>query len=1053
MSRFFITRPIFALVISIVIIIAGLISLRNLPVAQYPEIAPPTIQVQGFYPGASASVVATTMAQPIEEQINGVEDMLYMSSVCANDGSYTLTVTFQVGVDLDQALVQVQNRVAQANGQLPEEVQRTGLITNKVSTNIVLFASLSSTSENVDQLFLGNYANLKLKDELTRLEGVGSIMVFGGSDYSMRVWLDPNKLMSRNLTTSDVIAAIREQNVQVAAGQLGQAPSPQGQTFQFAVNAVGRLSEVEQFEDIIVKSLPGNRIVRLKDVARVELGAETYDISSQINGRPSAAIAVFLEPGANALAVSGRVQERMKTLSENFPAGISYEIPFDTTKFVAASIEEVVTTLLIAVILVFLTTLIFLKDWRATLIPAITIPVSLIGTFAAMSFLGVSINTVSLFGLVLAIGVVVDDAIVVVENTIRIIDDEGLARRDAAIKAMTQVTGPIIATSLVLLVVFIPTAFTGGIAGTLFSQFAFTVATATVFSTINALTLSPALAGVLLRPTKKNQNVMGRAWDRLFSGGEGLYRSTVKAAIKGKFVTLVVFGLLAFASFKLITNIPNSFLPVEDQGYLMLSIQLPDAASRERTNAVVEEINGKLAELPGVKNWVSLPGYSLFDNAAASNAAAVFVILDSWEERLEKGQSIDAMLGQLWGVAGSVNDAMVFAFAPPAIMGLGNAEGFQAQIQDTSGSRDLTDLQNATWALMAAANQRPELQQVFSTFRANVPRISIDVDRDHAKAMDVSLNTVYETLQANFGSFYVNDFNKFGRTYQVRVQADQKFRSHSDDITRLQVRNGKGDMASLGSFVKIRETVGPQLVPRYNLFPSSSLSGSPAMGYSSSQALVALEEEAAAVLPPNMRLIWTGITHQEKVSEGQTGFIFLLAIVMIYLVLAAQYESLFLPLTVILSTPLSLAGAGIAVLIKGLDINVYTQIGIILLVALACKTAILIAEFARTERETGMSLTTSALEAARLRFRPILMTAATFILGVFPLVIAQGAGSAGRQAIGTAVFGGMISATGLLVVFVPVFFVVIMGANEWFMGLFKNKATKTEAPEPTPSGN
>lgn len=1039
MSRFFIERPIFASVISFAVIIAGLVSLRNLPIAQYPDIAPPTIQVQAIYPGANADVLASSVGQPIEEQVNGVEGMLYMASNSSNNGVYTLTVTFEVGTDLDQALVQVQNRASQANGQLPAEVQRLGLTTTKVSTNVLLFASLYSENGEYDGLFLGNYAKLRIKDELTRIDGIGNIMVFGASDYSMRVWLDPGKLKSRNLTAGDVINAIREQNIQIAAGQLGQTPSPNGQAFQLTINAQGRLKDQAEFENIVVRADADNRMVRLKDIARVELGAETYDVSSQLNGRESAAIGVFLAPGSNALEVARQVRETMAELAKSFPAGLIYEIPFDTTLFVNQSIREVITTLLIAMLLVFLTTLIFLQDWRATLIPSLTIPISLIGTFAVMGWLGVSINMLSLFGLILAIGVVVDDAIVVVESTIRIMDEEGLPRKQAAIKAMQQVTGPIIATSLVLLVVFVPTAFFGGISGALYTQFAFTVATATVFSTINALTLSPALAGLILRPTAQKTNIFSRLWQRFFSRSEALYGATVSGAIRGKLLTLVVFGLISFGAFNLFTRLPQGFLPSEDQGYAMLSIQLPDAASRERTLAVVEEINDKMKDLPGIRDWVSVPGFSLLDNANASNAAAVWVIMEPWSKRLEQGLTADAIVGQLWGVAATIQDAMVFAFAPPAIMGLGNAEGFQVQVQDQSGDNDLTGLQNATWGLIGAASQKPEIAQVFSTFRANVPQLSVEVNRDQAKILDVPLNSVYETMQAFFGSIYVNDFNKFGRTYQVRVQADADYRKQARDISASQVRNRKGDMVPLGSLLKIGDTVGPQLIPRYNMYPSAALTGSPAPGYSSAQALAALEEAAAETLPPHMTLAWTGISQQEKQSAGQTQFIFLLAVLLVYLVLCAQYESWTLPLAVILSVPLSLLGTGLSVVLRGMDVNIYTQIGIILLIALSCKTAILIAEFAKSQRELGKSALVAATEAARLRFRPILMTAATFILGVLPLVFAQGAGSASRQALGSAVFGGMIAATALLLIFVPVFYVVIENGNLWLSRRLKRR--------------
>ncbi len=1030
-SRFFINRPIFAIVLSIVMVIAGLVTLRNLPVAQYPEIAPPSVQVTAIYPGAGASVLAKTVAQPIEEAVNGVENMLYMSSTSTSNGSYTLTVTFKVGTDLDMAQVMVQNRVGQAEAQLPQEVQRMGLTVEKQSSNILLFAALISPDKAYDALYLGNYATLKIKDQLTRIEGVGSVMVFGAADYSMRIWLDPDKLKARGLTTTDVVNAVSEQNVQVAAGQIGQPPNEDRQAHQYALNVRGRLEETAEFEDIIVKTLPGNRIIRVKDVARVELGAQTYEVSSQVNGLPSAAIGMFLQPGANALETAEKVKKRMKELSEHFPPGLTYEIPFDTTTFVKTSISEVIQTLYISVLLVFVVILIFLQNWRAALIPAATIPISLIGTFSIMGFLGVSINMLSLFGLVLVIGIVVDDAIVVVENAMRNIDETGLSPKEATIRAMEEVTVPVVATTLVLLAVFVPTAFLGGITGQLYRQFALTIAVATVFSSINALTLSPALSALLLRPTPAKQNIFARAFNYMFGKFTNVYAFVAGGVIRRGFIMLLLFGVLAGLTWKGFEVLPRGFVPNEDQGWAMMAIQLPDAASRERTEAVVEKLNNRLSKMPGIKNWVSIPGYSLVDSATASNSAAIWVVFDPWEERLPAGLTLDAMIGQMWGAIADIQEAMIFAFPPPPIMGLGTAGGFEMQIQDRN-DLGLNALMGDAFGVMMDANGQGELQQVFTTFRANVPQLEAVVDRTQVKSLGIPLTDVFTTLQSNLGSMYVNDFSRFGRNYQVRVQADARFRSDVDDVRRLEVRNNEGKMIPLGTVVSIKDTLGAQIITRYNMYPSAKISGQGAPGISSGASMDLMEKVAAKQLRPGMGFEWTGMSYQEKASRGQAVFIFALAIVFVYLVLCAQFESWTLPLSVILSVPLGILGTVGALYVRGMDINVYTEIGIVLLIALTCKTAILISEFAKASREEGESIHGAALKAARLRFRPILMTAFTFILGVFPLVVATGAGAESRRALGTAVCSGMASATLFLIFFVPVFYAVIQGVSEFF---------------------
>jgi HAE1 family hydrophobic/amphiphilic exporter-1 len=952
-----------------------------------------------------------------------------MSSTCTNNGEYALTVTFEVGTDLDMAAVLVQNRVAIAEPSLPEEVKRNGISTKKQSTNILLIASLFSPDGRFDTLYLSNYATLRIKDELARLDGVGDVTIFGARDYSMRIWLDPDKLRARNLTTADVIGALQEQNVQVAAGQIGQSPAPPGQSFQLTVNALGRLKDAGQFANIIVKAGDEGRLIRLRDIARVELGARDYSSSTLLNGKPCIAIGIYQLPGANALEVAERVEAKMAELSKAFPDGLQYKIPFNTTMFVDTAIDEVVMTLLIAVLLVFLTIYVFLQDWRATVIPALTIPVSLIGTFAVMAGMGVSINMLSLFGIVLAIGVVVDDAIVVVENTARNIDELGLAPREATVRAMQEVTGPVIATTLVLLAVFIPTAFLGGITGQLYRQFALTVAVATVFSSINALTLSPALCALLLRPTKTVHRGFFRLFNWTFERTSNLYARLLGGLVRRAVLTLVLFVALAGMAFYGFVRLPTGFVPAEDQGYCFVSIQLPDAASIERTRSVVERINERLAGMEGIGDWVSIIGFSLIDGAASSNMATLWVVFDPWEKRMSADLSQDALVGRMAGEFSGIQEASIFPFVPPAIRGLGFAGGFLMELQDRNGV-GLTTLQNVAADMIQDANAQSKLQGVYTTFRANVPQLFADVDRNQAKTLNVPLSNVFNTLQAFLGSVYVNDFNKFGRTYQVKVQADGAFRSDVEDIRRLEVRDTAGRMIPLGTLVSVKETVGPQLIRRYNMYPSAAINGRAAPGHSSGEALAVMESLAAGKLPASMGFEWTGMSYQERTTADQGVFIFALAVVFVYLVLCAQYESWSSPLAIILSVPLALLGTVTAVMMRGMEVNVYTQIGIVLLIALSSKTSILIVEFAKAKRDAGEGIEDAALEAARLRFRPILMTALTFVLGVAPLVVATGAGAASRRALGTAVFGGMLSATLLLVLFVPVFYVVIQRGSE-----------------------
>jgi HAE1 family hydrophobic/amphiphilic exporter-1 len=1049
-SRFFIDRPIFANVIAIVTMILGVVALRGLPIEQYPQITPPTVQVSTSYPGANAKVVADTVATPIEEQVNGVEGMLYMSSTSAADGSYKLTVTFEVGTNLDLAQVLVQNRVAIAQPTLPDEVKRQGITTKKQSTNIILFVTLISPDGRYDSLYLSNYATLHVRDELSRVPGVGDVTVFGAGDYSMRVWLDPARLESLNMTVGDVIAAVQEQNVQVASGQVGQPPAPATQPFQFTVTTLGRLTDVEQFESIIVRA-EGNRIIRLRDVARVELGARNYDQYFQNDGNPAAGVAVFQLPGANALDVADNVRAVMKRLQTSFPEGMTYSIPFDTTLFVRQAVTEVYRTLVEAGLLVLLVILAFLQDWRAVLVPATTVPVTIVGAFAGLFAVGFTVNLLTLFGLVLAIGIVVDDAIVIVENAAHHIDVDKVSPREGTIRAMREVTGPVIGITLVLMAVFLPSAFLGGITGQLYRQFALTIAITAVISAVNALTLKPAQCAMWLRPSREHRGLFARSFNAVYGRAERAYVRTIAWMVGRAPLMMLVFFVLLVGTLLSYRRLPTGFLPTEDQGYVICGVQLPDAASLARTTAVVTKMNQLIAGTPGVADWNTIGGYSIFDGTTASNTATFFVTFKPWTQRTDPATSQEGIIAALRKKFAGVQEGTTFVFPPPAIRGLGVAGGFQMQVEDR-GDVGLPALQQVVQEMVQDGNSQTGLAALNSTFRANVPQIYADVDRTKVKTLGIPLTSVFTTLQAMLGSFYVNDFNRFGRTYQVRVQGETWARLRADDIRKLYVRNPAGDMVPIGTLADVQKLVGPQLVTRYNLYPSAAISGEAAPGYSSGQALSLMEQMASEKLSRAMGFEWTGISYQEKKVGGQALLVFALAVLLVYLVLAAQYESWTSPAAVVLVVPLALLGTVIALAVRGMANDVYAQIGVVLLVALSSKNAILIVEFAREQRAKGRSIAEAAVEASRLRFRPILMTSFAFILGVYPLVVASGAGAASRRALGTAVFGGMLTSTFLAVLFVPVFYVVVQRASErWTARRAARASAPANRPDPAPS--
>jgi len=1034
-SRFFIDRPIFAAVVSLLIVIAGAVAYVQLPVAQYPDITPPVIYVQASYPGASAQVVADTVASPIEQEVNGVEGMLYMSSTSSSDGSYGLTITFEVGTDPDMATVLVQNRVNAALAKLPEEVKRQGLQTRKQSTGLIAVVGLISPGNVYDDLFLANYVTLNIRDELSRIKGVGGVETFPTKEYGMRLWLDPELLKARNLTTTEVLAAIREQNVQVAAGIIGQPPAPSGIDFEYTVTTLGRLVDEEQFEDIVVKTGEGGRITRVKDIARVELGARRYDSLSFQNGVPSSTIILYQSPGANAVEVAAGVEEALERIGASLPHGLELTMIYDVSDFVKASIEEVQLTLGEAFVLVFLVVLVFLANLRATIIPALAIPVSLIGTFAFLLALGFSINTLTLFGLVLAIGLVVDDAIVVVENVERNMREHGLAARDATLRAMREVAGPVVAITLVLMAVFLPTAALGGITGRLYRQFALTIAVSAFLSAICALTLSPALCATFLRPHDAARGRVAASFQALaarfnaaFDRLTEWYVALVTVVVARRALALALLCGLFTATWLLVTTVPSGFLPMDDQGYVVVDIQLPDGASQERTAAVVADVNRILQSIEGIGIVTLMPGFSPINGNASGNAFG-FACFTHWSERIAHGRDVFAILEEMRVKLAPIQEAQVLVFPPPAIDGLGQTAGFEFQIQDRLGAGPFA-LQQATDAFTAAAAGEPRLANVFGGYRAGVPQLYANVDREKVKKLGIPLQDVFDTLQAYLGSAYVNDFTRFGRTFQVNVQADARFRASKGDIERLEVRSPGGKMVPLGALMTVDETIGPARVSRFNLFPAAMVTGEPAPGSSSGQALAIVEDLARRVLPSGMTIAWSGAAFQEKRAGGQGLIAFVLGLIVVYLILAAQYESWSMPLPVVLSVPLTVLSALGAVALRGYDNNLFTQIGLVLLIALAARNAILIVEFAREFRTRGHTLEEAAIAGARVRLRPILMTSFTFVLGVAPLVIASGAGASARRSLGTTVFGGMLGGTVLSLVFVPVLFVVVESLTE-----------------------
>jgi HAE1 family hydrophobic/amphiphilic exporter-1 len=1037
LAKFFIERPVLANVIAILTMVLGGVAIFALPVAQYPPITPPTVQVSTRYPGANATTLINTVALPIEQQVNGVEDMLYMQSTSTNDGNYTLIVTFKVGTDLDFAQVLVQNRVAAAIASLPAAVQTNGVVTRKKSTAILQIVTLTSTDAHYDSLFLNNYASIRMRDVLARLPGVGDVTVFGIGQYSMRVWLDPQKLLARSLTPNDVINAIRQQNQDVAAGQTGTPPAASGQDFQLTVNVAGALNDVAEFENIIVKTdaaAQGSRaITRLKDVARVELGAQTYSQFFTMDGKQAAGIAIFQLPEANALDVATGVRAKLASLAKDFPAGITYSIPFDTTKFVSASIHEVYRTLIEAGILVLIVILVFLQNWRATLVPATTVPVTIIGAFAAMAAMGFSINILTLLSVVLAIGIVVDDAIVVVEGVSHNIE-RGMAPKQASIEAMRELFAPIIGITLVLMAVFLPAAFMPGITGQMYRQFALVIAATALISAINAATLKPTQCALWLRPIPPGQtkNWFYRGFDAVYNPIERAYVRLIARMVEHSGTTFAIAAVLIVASALALTRVPTGFIPLEDQGYLLIAAQLPDAASLERTQRVLEQISAIALKTPGVEHAITIGGISALDgNASLANAGVIYLTLADWDVRYKhKGQDLKSLYQKLARDLGQLEGARVQVVPPPPIQGIGMSGGFQMQVELTDGTFDYRKLQRISDLLVSESNTQSGLERVMTTFRADVPQISAEINRSTAQSLNVPIGSIFDTLQSYLGSTYANQIQKFGRVFPVFVQADSEFRLTPQDLRRYYVRSSSGDMVPIGTLADVEYTQGPALISMYNLYPSSSIIGMTASGFSSGQSLQTMEQLASRTLPPGTGSEWTAMSYQEKLAGRSAYLIFGLALLLVYLVLAGQYGSWVTPAAVILGVPLALLGTAGALLAIGIANNLYTQIGLVLLIALSAKNAILIVEVARELRNAGQSIHDAAVEAARKRFRPIVMTSFAFILGVVPLVLAKGAGAAARASIGIAVFSGMLASTCLAVLFVPSFFVILQRWQE-----------------------
>jgi len=1033
-SRFFIDRPVFAGVLSVLIFVSGLLALRTLPISEYPEVVPPQVVVRANYPGASPKVIAETVATPIEEQINGVEGMLYMGSQATTDGLMTLTVTFKLGTDPDKAQQLVQNRVSQAEPRLPDAVRTLGITTIKSSPDLMMVVHILSPNNKYDITYLRNYAVLNVKDRLARITGVGDVQLFGSGDYAMRVWLDPQKVAEHGLSAGDIVQEIRAQNVQAAAGVVGASPNVPGLGVQMSVNAQGRLQSPEEFGDIVVKTAPGGAVTRLRDVARIELGAADYSLRSLLNNKSAVAVPVFQAPGSNAIQIADAVRATMEEIKQNMPEGVDYAVVYDTTQFVRASIEAVVHTLLEAVVLVVIVVVLFLQTWRASIIPLVAVPVSIIGTFAVMHLFGFSINALSLFGLVLAIGIVVDDAIVVVENVERNIE-EGLSPVQATYRAMSEVSGPIVAIALVLVAVFVPLAFISGLTGQFYRQFALTIAISTVISAVNSLTLSPALAALLLRGhdapkdllTRVLDRVLGwffRGFNRVFNAGSEAYSGGVSRVIGRKSVMMGVYLALVGVAYVLFQAVPGGFVPAQDKQYLVGFAQLPDAASLDRSEDVIKRMGDIAEKQPGAVNNIAFPGLSINGFTNSSNSGIVFVSLDEFERRTTAALSAGAIAGSLNRQFGAIQDAFIAVFPPPPVQGLGTIGGFKLQIEDRAGL-GYEALNAATNAFLAEARKAPELTGMFTGLRVDVPQLYADIDRVRARQLGVAVTDVFDTLQVYLGSLYVNDFNALGRTYSVRIQADAPFRARAEDIGRLKVRSSSGEMVPLAAVLTVKPSAGPERAMRYNGFLSADVNGAAAAGYSTGQAQDAIARTAKEALPKGFAFEWTELTYQQIIAGNSGLLVFPVALLLVFLVLAAQYESLTLPLAIIMIVPMGLLAAMTGVYLTHGDNNVFTQIGLIVLVGLSAKNAILIVEFARELEFAGRKPVAAAIEASRLRLRPILMTSMAFIMGVLPLVLSTGAGAEMRHAMGVAVFAGMIGVTAFGLFLTPVFYVVL----------------------------